>query len=155
MIGGDYLSNGTIYFRLNKYLPDFSGKTTTGGSRSPLETLIHEVVCHKGTEAARDGTSIKEIVGVDPNNQKYKERLMDLLGRTILIRSGLLNKDEIVMQAQAQKIASALIDPIYYGDSNNQDEYNLWWEGNLKALVDKIDEKLKIAETREFPLSRE
>lgn len=150
-VGGSYNSDNTYYYRLNKYFPDFTGKLSTNRSRSPIEILVHEIICHEGTTPTRVNSLIDETTGMNPDYQKYKERLMDLLGRTILVRSGLMEREKIAMQNATQQIASPLIDPIYYGTDNpaQQDENNLWWEGNLKALVDKIDEKLRFLPSQE------
>ena len=48
------------------------------------------------TENLREGTEIDESTATS-SHPWYKERLMDLLGRTLLVREGILKREEVKM----------------------------------------------------------
>lgn len=129
-----------IFFRLPELRPNTIGQGfTTGRYRTPLEMLIHEIVAHKATADIREGTSISD--SIDCTHQKHKEHLMDLLGRTILVRSGLMSRENVAMQIDPQNVASGDITPLYYGQRQSEDL--LPWQGDARKLISDIDNHLR------------
>lgn len=132
--------NKTIHVRLSEFLPSTLGaKFSTGVDRTSVEMLVHELVAHKATAKLREATCITESID---SHQLYKERLMDLLGRSILVQSGMLRPNQVAMQVHAEQEASVHIDPLYYSDSSMPSETDLPWAGDLSSLVTRIDTKL-------------
>jgi hypothetical protein len=124
-----------IHFRLPELLPESAGQGfTTGKYRTPIETLIHEIVAHKATAFVREGTAIEDSIKC--THQRHKEHLMDLLGRTVLVRSGIMQCEEVAMQVRSQNEASHELQNHYYGNSTS--EFNLPWDGDLERLVAEI-----------------
>ncbi len=134
--GGATEDNGTIHFRM----PKFGFKEIKEGERDisrELYGLVHEVLCHALTVEARKNTLIDD--SINTAKQYEKERLMDLIGRTLLIRSGLLKKDEVMMDLEILKSIGPKIDTVYYGKVNiGESEGDFWWEGDLKRLIDQV-----------------
>lgn len=137
---GTIRSPGNItYIRLSKFLPFNPNGFSTGTDRSSVEMLVHELVAHKATAQLRKDTCINESID---SHHLHKERLMDLLGRSILVRSGILRPNQVAMQVRTEKVASVHIDPLYYTDSSMPSETDLPWAGDLSSLVTRIDTKL-------------
>ncbi|MFH0791878.1 MAG: hypothetical protein V1905_01545 [bacterium] len=132
--GGQLVTGGPVYFRIPKY-------RLGGGWCAEIEFIIHEILAHCATEKYREGTSIDESALC--LYQWHKERLMDLLTRTILVRSGLMEKEKVWMNEVARIKAMADIDPLYYLDSENPDETKLRYEGRIRDLMAEIDLVLK------------
>lgn len=132
--------NEIIHVRLPEFLPSNLGMGfSTGSDRTPVEMLVHELVAHKATAKLREATSINDSID---SHQSYKERLMDLLGRSILTRSGILRPNQVAMQVRPEQEASVHVDPLYYSDSSMPSETDLPWAGDLSSLVTRIDTKL-------------
>lgn len=139
--GGSLDNGGIVYFRM----PKFGFKKIEDGEqrdkKRELYGTVHEILCHEATAHLRRGTSIED--SINATKQLYKERLMDLLGRTLLVRSGLLKRDEVIMDEETFKEIGSLIDDLYYKDSQNQDENQLKFEGDLHGLINAIIKKLE------------
>lgn len=139
VIAGQMTKDSPIFFRLPKFHPSTLGDLfSTGKYRSDLGLLTHEIFNHGITAHLRDGTAIDES-NPKCSHQLHKERLMDLLGRTILTRAGLMKRDSVAMQVRPAKQASSDIDSLYYSDPANPSEAHLTWEGDLKELISRVD----------------
>lgn len=132
--GGQLVIDGPIFCRIPKY--------RTGNRRTEIELIVHEILAHGATAKLRNGTAIDES-NPKCTHQWHKERLMDLLGRTFLVRSGMINTKDIKMQDKARKLACADVDPLYYTDSKKPNESRLKYEGKFGDLVRDLDLKLK------------
>ncbi len=131
--GGALEKGGAIFFKLPKYRP--------AKGRTEAEAITHEVLNHEATGHLREGTAIDDSIFT--THQWHKERLMDLLGRTLLVRSGLMKREDIVMDDYAEAQAAKDIDALYYATPNAPDENNLRYEGRLPDLIRAIDAKTK------------
>lgn len=109
-------------------------------TRNHSEVLIHEIWAHGFTSAHRNGTELDDNLGIKTIKPypKHKERLMDLFGRTLLVRTGLMKRDEVAMQHKMYEDIINEVDEVYYGDSLNQDEFEIKDEGNLKKIVSNV-----------------
>jgi len=135
--GGALEKGGVIFFKLPKYRP--------AHGRTEAEAIVHEVLNHEATGELREGTSIDDSIFT--THQWHKERLMDLLGRTLLVRSGLMKRENVVMDDYATEQAADVIDTLYYTDTDTPDESKLRYEGKLPDLVRAIEEKIKETES--------
>lgn len=136
--GGSLEKGGVVFFRLPKFRPRVEG---VDQPITEVEAITHEILCHEVTAHLRDGTAIDES-SMLATHQEHKERLMDLLGRTLLVRAGIMKREEVRMVGGGDAAADD-IDTIYYVNPTNPDENNLRFEGDLPGLVGAIEEKLK------------
>ncbi len=130
--GGSLEKGGLIFFKIPE---DRSQERTTE------ERITHEVLSHELTAKIREGTEIDESIST--SHQWYKERLMDLLGRTLLVRTGILKREEVKMDGDIEKQVASIVDPIYYLDPENPDENNLRYNGRVQDLFKAVIEKIK------------
>lgn len=130
--GGSLEKGGIIFFKIPE---------NRSQERSTEERITHEVLSHEATANLRKGTEIDESIST--SHQWYKERLMDLLGRTLLVRTGILNREKVKMDGDIEKQVASIVDPIYYLNSENPDENNLRYEGRLQDLFNAVIEKIK------------
>jgi hypothetical protein len=130
--GGSLEKDGIIFFKL----PEDRSQ-----ERSTEERITHEVLNHEATANLREGTEIDESIST--SHQWYKERLMDLLGRTLLVRTGILDRKKVKMDGDIEQQVASIVDPIYYLNPENPDENNLRYEGNIKDLFKAVIEKIK------------
>jgi len=130
--GGSLEKGGIIFFKI----PEDRSQ-----ERSTEERITHEVLSHEATANLRKGTEIDESIST--SHQWYKERLMDLLGRTLLVRTGILNREKVKMDGDIEKQVASIVDPIYYLNSENPDENNLRYDGRLQDLFNAVIEKIK------------
>ncbi len=130
--GGSLEKDGTIFFKI----PEYRSRI-----RSTEERITHEVLNHEATAKLREGTEIDESIST--SHQWYKERLMDLLGRTLLVRTGILGRDKVKMDEDIEKQVASIVDPIYYLNPENPDENNLRFNGKLQDLFNAVIEKIK------------
>ncbi len=135
MNGGQLVWDGPIYFRLPKY-------RNVNFRKTEKELIAHEILAHGATAKLRNNTSIDES-NPKATHQWHKERLMDLLTRTFLVRSGLMQFSDVQMQEKAQQIAADDVDPLYYIDYQLPDENKLKYEGRFTQFVKDLDLKLK------------
>lgn len=132
--GGSVEKDGIIFFKIPP--------KDRSGIRSTEERITHEVLAHGLTENLREGTEIDESTTVS-SHPWYKERLMDLLGRTLLVRTSILNREKVKMDGDIEKQVASIVDPIYYLNSENPDENNLRYNGRLQDLFNAVIEKIK------------
>lgn len=132
--GGQLVMDGPVFCRLPKY--------RGGGFRTEREFIVHEILAHGATAKLRNDTVIDES-NPKCTHQWHKERLMDLLGRTFLIRSGLMGRDDIRMQDKALEVAGTDVDPLYYKNHLTPDDNMLNYEGRFGDLVRELDTKLR------------
>ncbi len=130
--GGSLEKGGVIFFKIPI---DRSRERTT------VERITHEVLTHGVTASLREGTEIDESIST--SHQWYKERLMDLLGRTLLVRTGILKREEVKMDGDVEREVAGIVDPIYYLNLENQNEDNLRYNGGVQNLFKAIIEKIK------------
>ncbi len=130
--GGSLEKDGIIFFKI----PEDRLQ-----ERSTEERITHEVLSHEATARLREGTEIDESIST--SHQWYKERLMDLLGRTLLVRTGILSRDKVKMDEDIEKQVASIVDPIYYLNPENPDENNLRYNGRLQDLFRAVIEKIK------------
>lgn len=133
--GGSLEKNGPVFFRLPKFRPQSNGDPIT-----EVEAITHEILCHEATAHLREETALDDSP-MFATHQEHKERLMDLLGRTLLVRSGLMKREDVRMVGGGNAVADE-IDPIYYVDAEHSDENHLRYEGRLADLVHAIESKL-------------
>jgi hypothetical protein len=137
--GGALEKGGEVYFKIPKFSPR--------GQRSEAEEyygMVHEVLCHEATADLRKNSPIRESSAIEnPQYQFYKERLMDLIGRTLLVRSGLLKSDEVYMDTGLPENVVEIIDRIYYLDPENPDENKINYDGNFEGLISRISSEIK------------
>lgn len=131
--GGSLKKGGAIFMKLPKYRPA-RGRTET-------EAITHEVLCHEATAGLREGTTIEDSVFA--SHQWHKERLMDLLGRTLLVRSGLMRREDVAMDDYAEAQAGGIVDSLYYSDPEHPNEDRLRYEGHLPDLIRAIEIQLE------------
>jgi len=131
--GGSIEKDGIVFFKL----PEDRSQ-----ERSTEERITHEVLNHEATAKLREGTEIDESIST--SHQWYKERLMDLLGRTILVRSGILKRENVKMDGDIENQVAKIVDPIYYSNPEAPDENNLRYDGKVKDLFKAVIEKIKI-----------
>ncbi|HRH55773.1 MAG TPA: hypothetical protein PK609_02825 [Candidatus Paceibacterota bacterium] len=135
--GGGSLEKGEpVFFRLPKFRPQTNGVPIT-----EIEAITHEILCHECTAHLRDGTALDESP-VLATHHDVKEVLMDYLGRTLLVRSGLMEREDVRMVGGGDP-DEIDFDSLYYADPAHPDENNLRYEGKLTELVRAIEEKLK------------
>ena len=139
--GGSLKKGGVVFFRLPKFRPQVQDGSGAPKPITEVEAITHEILCHEATAHLRDGTAIDDSP-ILATHQEHKERLMDLLGRTLLVRSGMMKREEVRMVGGGDA-ASVDVDSLYYTNPTNPDENNLRFEGNLVGLVRAIEEKLK------------
>ncbi len=135
--GGSLEKGGPIFFRLPKFRPKAGGTPIT-----EMEAITHEILCHECTALLREGTALDDSP-MFATNQDLKELLMDYLGRTLLVRSGLMKREEVRMVGLGGAPAELDFDALYYADPANPDEKNLRYEGRLPELVNVIVKELK------------
>ncbi len=130
--GGILEKNGIIFFKLpkNRLI-----------ERTTAERITHEVLTHGVTASFREGTEIDESILT--SHQWYKERLMDLLGRTLLVRTGILKREEVKMDGDVEREVASIVDPIYYLYPENPDENLLRHNGGIQNLFNTIIEKIR------------
>ncbi|PIR85269.1 hypothetical protein COU15_01615 [Candidatus Kaiserbacteria bacterium CG10_big_fil_rev_8_21_14_0_10_45_20] len=133
--GGSLEKDGPVFFRLPKFRPPTNGEPIT-----EVEAITHEILCHEVTAHLREETAIDDSPVV-ATHQEYKERLMDLLGRTLLVRAGIMKREGVRMVGGGDAGAPD-IDPLYYTDPEHPDENNLRYEGRLPDLIKDIETKL-------------
>jgi hypothetical protein len=135
--GGGSLEKGEpVYFRLPKFRPH-----TISTPLTEIEAITHEILCHECTAGLREKTPIDDSP-IFATHQDVKEVLMDYLGRTLLVRAGIMKREEVRMMGGGD--AGELdFDALYYTDPQHPDEDNLQYEGRLPELVQAIIEKLK------------
>ena len=118
----DVINKTPMVFRLPEFTPRLN-VFNTGKGRSPIEGLAHEIYAHALTAMHRIGTVIDDRLNIG-THAHHKERLMDLIGRTLLVRSGLMNKEDIAMQngvlGSDNEIAK-LVDNVYYASSDHDE----------------------------------
>ena len=114
--------------------------------RSTVERITHEVITHGITAPLREGTEIDESILA--SHQWYKERLMDLLGRTLLVRTGILKREEVKMDGDVEHEVASVIDPIYYLNSENPNENSLRYNGGVQNLFKAVIEKIKTSDVK-------
>lgn len=136
--GGALEKDGVIFFKIPK---------NRELERNTEERIAHEVLSHAATARLREGTEIDESIST--SHQWYKERLMDLLGRTLLVRSGVLKREEVKMDEDVENQVADIVDPIYYLNSNNQDENSLRYNGRVQDLFNAVVEKIKLNNIQE------
>ena len=131
--GGSLEKDGIIFFKMpkNRLL-----------ERNTAERITHEILTHGVTASLREGTEIDESIST--SHQWYKERLMDLLGRTLLVRAGILKREEVKMDGDIEKQVASIVDPIYYSNPEISDENDLRYNGRLRDLFKAVIEKIKI-----------
>jgi hypothetical protein len=134
--GGALEKDGPVYFRLPKFRPSAGGKPIT-----EVEAITHEILCHECTASLREGTALDESP-VFATHQDVKEVLMDYLGRTLLVRSDMMKREDVRMVGGGDP-GNIDFDSLYYADSQNPSENSLRYEGRLKELIETIIEKLK------------
>jgi hypothetical protein len=132
--GGSVEKDGIIFFKIPP--------KDRSGIRSTEERITHEVLAHGLTENLREGTEIDESTTVS-SHPWYKERLMDLLGRTLLVRGGILKREEVKMDGDIEKQVADIVDPIYYLNPGSPDENSLRFNGKLEDLFKAVIEKIK------------
>ena len=132
--GGSLVKGGVVYMKLPKY--------RSARRRTEEEAITHEVLCHELTAPAREGIGLEDTIYAP--HQWHKERLMDLLGRTILVRSGLMKRDSVVMDDFAETEACDVVDPLYYSTPETPDENYLRFEGRVKELIGKLEHSLSV-----------
>jgi hypothetical protein len=133
-LGGQLVMDGPVFCMIPKYRGN--------ASRTETEFIVHEILAHGVTARLRNDTAMDES-NPKCSHQMHKERLMDLLGRTFLVRSGMMDPGAIKMQDRARENAAADVDPLYYVDAQNPDEYTLRYEGRFADLVRDLDAKLR------------
>ena len=69
---------------------------------------------------------------------------MDLLGRTLLVRAGIMMRSDVVMDDYAEEQAGDLVDRLYYAHPDTPSEDDLLYEGRLGELVQAIDDGLRL-----------
>ena len=135
--GGSLEKDGAIFFRLPKFRPhNPNGKPIT-----EVEAITHEVLCHECTSSLREKTALDDSP-IFATHQDVKEVLMDYLGRTLLVRSGLMKREEVRMVGGGDA-GDLDFDTLYYADPQSPDENHLRYEWRLPELVQAITEKLK------------
>ena len=136
--GGGSLPNGNeIYFKI----PEFSPMGSRPEKRE-VYGMVHEVLCHEATGYLREGTPIDDSIYA--THHFHKERLMDLLGRTLIVRAGLMDSQDVFMDEEASSKTNGLVDILYYQDPINPDENELKYEGNLKGLITELVRQIKL-----------
>jgi hypothetical protein len=138
--GGALEKDGPVYFRLPKFRPTAGGKPIT-----EIEAITHEILCHECTASLREGTALDESP-VFATHQDVKEVLMDYLGRTLLVRSDMLKREDVRMVGGGDP-GDIDFDDLYYADPQHSNESNLQYEGRLEELIATIIEKLKETST--------
>lgn len=133
--GGSVEKNGIIFFKIPP--------KDRSAIRSTEERITHEVFAHGMTENLREGTEIDESTVVS-SHPWHKERLMDLLGRTLIVRTGILKREEVKMDGDIEQQVASIVDPIYYLNPENPDENNLRYDGRVQDLFKAVIEKIKI-----------
>ena len=134
--GGSLEKGGVIFFKIPI---DRSRERTTA------ERITHEVLAHGITASLREGTEIDE--SISSSHQWHKERLMDLLGRTLLVRTGILKREEVKMDGDVEHEVASIIDPIYYLNLENPNENSLRHNGGVKNLFKAVVEKIKTSDS--------
>ncbi len=138
--GGGSLEKGEpVFFRLPKFRPNAGATPIT-----EMEAITHEILCHECTAHLREKTALDDSP-IFATHQDVKELLMDYLGRTLLVRSGLMKREEVHMVGGGSALEGLDFNALYYTDSQNPDESNLRYEGRLPELVNAIVEKLNEA----------
>lgn len=135
--GGSLEKGGPVFFRLPKFRPNAGGTPIT-----EIEAITHEILCHECTAGLREKTALDDSP-IFATHQDVKELLMDYLGRTLLVRSGLMKREDVRMVGGGSAPEGFDFDSLYYADSTNPDENNLQYEGRLPELVVAITEKLR------------
>lgn len=136
--GGGSLEKGEpVFFRLPKFRPNANGAPIT-----EIEAITHEILCHECTAGLREKTALDDSP-IFATHQDVKEVLMDYLGRTLLVRSGLMKREDVRMVGGGSVPEGFNFDALYYADANNPDENNVRYEGRLPELVMAITERLK------------
>lgn len=133
------IARGTpMVIRIDKY---FEGVQP----RTKIETLIHEIWAHGFTAQYRANTELDDNLGANTIKvyPKHKERLMDLFGRTLLVRSKLIERSKIVMQDSMYKDIKDEVDSAYYVDNTNQSELFVKDDGNLQKIIINVIDKIK------------
>ncbi|MBI3573572.1 hypothetical protein HY090_00800 [Candidatus Kaiserbacteria bacterium] len=134
--GGSLEKGGPVFFRLPKLRPQTNGNPIT-----EIEAITHEILCHEVTAHLREGTAIDDSP-IFATQQDVKELLMDYLSRTLLVRSGLMRREDVHMVGGGDPAAFD-IDPTYYANPEHPDENHLRYEGRLPELVGTIEAELK------------
>lgn len=136
----DILSDKPFFIRMDKFI-DEPPVLSNGKDRTPEERLVHEIFAHGLTAPYRSGTILDDrmtnAINVRP---KCKERLMDLLGRSILIRTGLIKHNDIAMQVKIVGDAPSVVDPAYYVDVIRADDGGIKFDGNIGDIVGNVIE---------------
>ncbi len=137
--GGSLEKGGSVFFRLPKFRPSAGGTPIT-----EIEAITHEILCHECTGHLREKTALDDSP-IFATHQDTKELLMDYLGRTLLVRSGLMKREEVRMVGGGRAPEGLDFDALYYTDPQSPNENNLRYEGRLPELVNAIIGKLKEA----------
>ncbi len=135
--GGSLEKGGPVFFRLPKFRPHANGAPIT-----EIEAITHEILCHECTASLREGTALDDSP-IFATHQDVKELLMDYLGRTLLVRSGSMKREDVRMVGGGSAPEEIHFDSLYYTDPSAPDENGLRFEGRLPELVQTIVEKLK------------
>lgn len=140
----DTLSDKPAFFRLPYFDKSWNNSFLKESGRTIIENITHELYAHTLTSNLRSGTLIDDRTNIG-TKIGHKERLMDLLTRTILVRSGLMDRQKVVMQksfiGSGGEIAK-LVDNIYYANKD-QDENKLRYDGNVGNLFEKVLNEIK------------
>lgn len=127
-----------MVIRLDKYFVGVQPRTK-------IETLVHEIWAHGFTAQYRANTELDDNLGSSTIKvyPKHKERLMDLFGRTLLVRSKLIERGKIVMQDNMYEDIKSEVDSAYYIDNVNQSELLIKDEGNLQKIIVNVIGNIK------------
>jgi hypothetical protein len=134
--GGSLEKDGPVFFRLPKFRPSTNGTPIT-----ETEAITHEILCHECTAHLREKTALDDSP-IFATHQDVKELLMDYLGRTLLVRSGLMRREDVRMVGGGSAPKGLDFDTLYYANPTNPDENNLRYEGRFPELVQAIVERL-------------
>lgn len=138
----DILSDKPFYIRMDKFI-DEPLVLSNGKDRTPEERLVHEIFAHGLTSPYRSGTILDDrMTNAIKVRPKCKERLMDLLGRSILIRTGLMKHSDIAMQVKIVGDAPSVVDPAYYTDVGRADDGGIKFDGNIGDIVGNVVEAI-------------
>ena len=129
--------DGPVFCRIPKY------RGSRFRTEREREFIVHEILAHGATAQIRNDTAIDES-NPKCTHQWHKERLMDLLGRTFLVRSGMMISDNIIMQDKAREKAGMDVDPLYYLDHSAPDENRLRYDGRFGDLVRDLGLRLRV-----------
>lgn len=133
------LEKGTPFvIRVDKYIEGIQTRTRT-------ELLIHEVWAHGFTSSYRAETELDDNLGIKTVKPypKHKERLMDLFGRTLLVRTSLMQRNDVTMQNKMYEDIINEVDEVYYIDKSSQNEFQIKDEGDLRKIIRNVIVNIK------------